>query len=184
MCDTVTHMQQKHIITGVVVIAIIAVISAATMITNDSNQAQTVSEPELVLQDTQANQATPNQGTLESANVLVESFEESDDSQSSQTIAYLDGSYQATGSYRSPGGGEEIEVSITLQDSVITQAEVVGFATLPASVRYQNLFISNFQDQVIGKSIDEVQLDVVSGSSLTPIGFNAAIAEIKAQATQ
>jgi hypothetical protein len=35
---------------------------------------------------------------------------------------------------------------------------------------------------VVGKNIDEVNLGKVSGSSLTPIGFNNAIEDIRSQA--
>lgn len=50
------------------------------------------------------------------------------------------------------------------------------------SARFQDLFAQNYKPLVIGKNIDEVQLGKVSGSSLTPMGFNDALAKIKTQA--
>jgi hypothetical protein len=59
----------------------------------------------------------------------------------------------------------------------------VGDPQAPETVHYQGLFIANYKQYVIGKSIDSLNLSEVSGSSLTSSGFNAAVAEIKAQAS-
>lgn len=92
-----------------------------------------------------------------------------------------DGTYEATGNYTSPGGPEEIEVEVVVKDGVITEANVTPQATRPNSVKFQNIFKDNFKSQVIGKKITEVKLDKVSGSSLTPKGFNDAIEKIITQ---
>jgi uncharacterized protein with FMN-binding domain len=99
-----------------------------------------------------------------------------------QTSAYADGEYTATGVYSSPAGPEELEVKVVLAGGTITSTTVVGKATNPASQRLQNAFIESVNAEVVGKSIDEVNLGVVSGASLTPKGFNDAIAKIKVQA--
>jgi hypothetical protein len=95
---------------------------------------------------------------------------------------YQDGRYSAIGEYRSPAGPEEIAVVLTLQNDKITEVSVEPKATIPKSVFYQDVFVKNFQPLVLGKNIDEVQLDKVSSSSLTPKGFNDALAKIKADA--
>ncbi|MFA5946693.1 MAG: hypothetical protein WC813_01575 [Patescibacteria group bacterium] len=95
---------------------------------------------------------------------------------------YKNGTYTAVGNYNSPAGSEEIKVTITLKEDIITDATVVAMATNPKSVFMQGRFIEGYKTLVIGKKIDEVQLTVVSGSSLTPKGFIEALAEIKAQA--
>jgi len=95
---------------------------------------------------------------------------------------YSNGTYNAEGNYVSPGGPESIDVTITLTDGLITDATVVSNAQRPMSKQMQGQFISGFKEQVIGKNIDEVNLTKVSGSSLTPKGFNEALEEIKAQA--
>jgi uncharacterized protein with FMN-binding domain len=100
----------------------------------------------------------------------------------SATASYKDGTYTATGNYTSPGGAESIEVTVTLADGVITDASVVSDAFRPESKMMQGQFISGFKAQVVGKKITDVKLTKVSGSSLTPKGWNDAIAKIQAQA--
>jgi hypothetical protein len=101
-----------------------------------------------------------------------------------QTVvsSYKNGSYEVIGQYTSPGGPEQINVTLTLTNNIITDASVEAQATLPISQRFQGMFIEGFKEYVIGKNIDAVNLSVTSGSSLTPKGFNDALAKIKAQA--
>ncbi len=96
---------------------------------------------------------------------------------------YKDGTYNARGKYQSPAGSESINVSVTLKNDVISSATVTTIPpfSFPTS-KYQGDFISGFQPLVIGKKIDEANLDFVSGSSLTPKGWNDALAQIKAEA--
>ena len=96
--------------------------------------------------------------------------------------AYKDGTYTAEGDYISPGGPEKISVTLTLSNDVVTDAQAQGEATNPISQRYQGKFISGFKSLVVGQKIANLQLSNVSGSSLTPHGFNDAVQKIKAQA--
>lgn len=96
--------------------------------------------------------------------------------------SYQDGTYQATGRYMSPGGEREVVVSLTLAEGVVTEATFEGFATDPASKRFQGEFAEGFQVEVVGRNIDELNLQKVSGSSLTPKGFMDALQQIKVQA--
>lgn len=95
---------------------------------------------------------------------------------------YKDGAYSATGTYSSPGGAQEITVSITLKDGAVTETSATEGASDGQSSGFQAQFISGYKELVIGKSIDEVKLSRVSGSSLTSQGFNDAIDAIKDQA--
>ncbi len=99
------------------------------------------------------------------------------------TSTYADGTYTAEGSY-SPQAGliEAISVTITLQDDVITAVEVSGDPQERESVEYQSKFIGGIADEVVGKSIDKINVSRVAGSSLTSGGFNQAIETIKAEA--
>jgi len=99
-----------------------------------------------------------------------------------QSSPYKNGTYVATGSYDSPAGIERVGVSITLQNGIIESATVTNEAQDGTSSRYQNKFISGYKQYVIGKNIADVSLSRVSGSSLTPIGFNQALAKIKTEA--
>lgn len=95
------------------------------------------------------------------------------------TTAYKDGSYQAKGAYVSPAGKETVDVSLTIQDGIVTAASFTGNATNPASKAWQENFNKGYQSVVVGKSIDNLALTVVNGASLTPKGFMEAIAQIK-----
>lgn len=153
-------MQNKTFITGILVVAIVVALTAGTIYyTNSQNMA---------LQNEQVQSALADRASL--------SYED--------FLTYADGEYMSVGTYTSPGGGESIDVTITLENNIVTNAEVVANAQLPISKNYQNTFIENYQDMVIGKDINELQLNVVSGSSLTPIGFNNALEDIRQQAAQ
>ena len=97
---------------------------------------------------------------------------------------YADGTYTASGDYSAPSGTETVEVTITLEDNIITAVEVVGDATDPEAKLHQGEFIDGIQQVVVGKNIDEIQVDKVGGSSLTSGGFNRAVDEIKADAAE
>jgi uncharacterized protein with FMN-binding domain len=97
---------------------------------------------------------------------------------------YKDGDYTATGDYNSPGGAEQVKVSLTLKNDIITAFNVISLAVRPETKIYQGKFIQgvNGSGLVLGKKITDVKLTKVSGSSLTPKGWNDAIAKIEAQA--
>ncbi len=100
----------------------------------------------------------------------------------SVTTMYKDGTYSVDGDYTSPGGAEKINVTLVLKDDVIVDATVKSLATLPASVNWQGKFVSGVKAEVVGKKLSEVTLTKVSGSSLTPKGWNDAVAKIMVQA--
>ncbi|WP_101844680.1 FMN-binding protein [Zhihengliuella sp. ISTPL4] len=95
---------------------------------------------------------------------------------------YTDGTYTADGSYQTPETVEEITVTLTLADGVVTEVEVTGDPQAPETERYQGEFIDGISDEVVGKPIDELNVSRVAGSSLTSGGFNDAVESIKEQA--
>lgn len=99
-----------------------------------------------------------------------------------QDSAYENGTYSAAGVYRSPAGGEQVHVTLTIQNDIVTDATFSGDATHAKSKAMQAAFASGFSAQVVGKSLDQVNVGVVNGSSLTGIGFMEAVSKIKAQA--
>lgn len=99
-----------------------------------------------------------------------------------KNFMYKDGPYSATGNYNSPGGAEEIGVKVTVSGDVITDASVEVKATRPASKNWQTVVSKNIKSLVVGKKLNDVVLDKVSGSSLTPMGWNDAISKIQKQA--
>lgn len=95
---------------------------------------------------------------------------------------YIDGTYTTTESYQTPGGTENITVSITLAADKVTASSVTPNATNRDSKEYQADFVGGYKQFVTSKDIDTITLSRVSGSSLTSSGFNKALAAIKAQA--
>lgn len=96
--------------------------------------------------------------------------------------SYTDGTYTESADYQAPSGTETVDVTITLADSVITDVQVTGHATDPQAKVHQGEFASGIAGVVVGKKIDDIQVDKVGGSSLTSGGFNAAVDLIKADA--
>jgi cytoskeletal protein RodZ len=96
---------------------------------------------------------------------------------------YKDGTYTATGEYTSPEGPQSIAVTLTINNDVITAASIEQHAKVGTpSEMWQEKFAEGYKGMVVGKSIADLKLTKVSGSSLTPLGFNDAIAEIRTQA--
>lgn len=102
----------------------------------------------------------------------------------SKPTSYKDGTYKAEGVYSYHAGTEAIGVTVTLKNGIIADVDVKQEAKAPMSKIMQADFAANYKTMVVGKKIDEVKLGKVSGSSLTPIGFNSALDLIKTQAAQ
>lgn len=98
------------------------------------------------------------------------------------TTVYKDGTYTANGSYMSPGGKDTISVKITIKNDIITSSSVSVVSADNTSKGYINEFISGYKQYVVGKNISSVSVSKISGSSLTPEGFNSALKSIKTQA--
>ncbi len=98
--------------------------------------------------------------------------------------SYKDGSYTAQGGYVSPAGQEKVDVTLVLTDGKVSEAQFVATSENPISKKLQGQFDQGYKELVVGKSLDELSLTVVNGSSLTPKGFMDAVEKIKAQASQ
>jgi uncharacterized protein with FMN-binding domain len=95
---------------------------------------------------------------------------------------YKDGSYTAPGTYTSPGGEEQISVTLTLAKNVITAMKVTTVKADPTATGYERMFEGGISAATVGKDINSLKIGVVAGSSLTSMGFNNALAKIKADA--
>ncbi len=95
---------------------------------------------------------------------------------------YKDGTYSAPGTYDSPGGTEKIKVTLTLSKNVITAMKVVTVNADPTARAYEQQFEGGIAAVTVGKNINSLNIGVVAGSSLTSLGFNQALATIKADA--
>lgn len=158
-----SNLKKRQILATLAVLIVIVVIVTGVAISRKDDGASTAST-------TENTQATP--ATTDSA--------PSTDTVSSAT--YKDGTYEAVGGYNSPGGAEEITVSVTLKDGKITDSTVEKGATGGNAEFHQEDFIGAFKELVIGKEITDLKLSRVAGASLTTGGFNNAIIQIKQDA--
>lgn len=100
----------------------------------------------------------------------------------SSNATYKDGTYSEPGTYVSPGGTEHIKVTLTLKSNVITAMKVVTVKADPTAAGYEQMFEGGISGATVGKNINSLNIGVVAGSSLTSMGFNRALAAIKADA--
>jgi uncharacterized protein with FMN-binding domain len=95
---------------------------------------------------------------------------------------YKDGTYSADGNYKSPNGTETVGVELTLANGTVSAVEITEHPSNPNTRKFQGQFAGGIAAQVVGKSLDEIKVSKVAGSSLTSGGFNQAVEAIKAQA--
>jgi uncharacterized protein with FMN-binding domain len=102
---------------------------------------------------------------------------------SSVSHAYRDGTYSADGHYTSPNGPETVGVTLTLKSGVVTDVQITEHPTSANTRLFQKHFASGIKDVVVGKKLDDLNVGVVAGSSLTGQGFNDAVSVIKGEAS-
>ena len=95
---------------------------------------------------------------------------------------YKDGTYSADGNYVSPNGTETVGVQLTLAAGKVTDVQITEHPSNPNTRKFQGQFAGGIAAQVVGRTIDELNVSKVSGSSLTSGGFNQALEKIKAEA--
>lgn len=161
--DTQKGINKSIIGLIVVVVLVLATTAVVVMSSDRSSQTTSSSGDTAVTESAGSSGSGTNNATVTTGN-------------------YKDGTYDATGSYRTPGGQESIDVKLTLANGVINDVLVTQNASGGEAKEYQDAFVSGYKTQVVGKSIDEVSLSRVAGSSLTPNGFNSALTAIKADA--
>ncbi|MFT3663266.1 MAG: FMN-binding protein [Gordonia sp. (in: high G+C Gram-positive bacteria)] len=97
---------------------------------------------------------------------------------------YKAGEYTSKGDYTTPGGPAEVTVSLTLDGAgTVSAVTVTPEAKGGNSLQFQTQFAGGISDEVVGKSIDDLDVSKVSGSSLTSGGFNQAVEKIRAEAS-
>ena len=156
-------MSKSQVTTIVILLATTLIVGGAIIVTNNQKQ----------------NDLQSSANTISSS----ESSDVTSATNSSESGSYKAGEYSAKGEYESPGGAQSIVVRLTIQsDGTITDTSAMKGANGRESSEYQDRFISGYKSQVVGKDIDSLSLSGVSGSSLTPQGFNDALDKIKEEA--
>lgn len=96
---------------------------------------------------------------------------------------YADGTYTTEASYQAPSGMESITVQLTVADDAVTAVTVTGDATDREAREFQSRFASAISSEVVGADLSTLTVTRVAGSSLTSNGFNAAVDDIRSQAS-
>lgn len=97
---------------------------------------------------------------------------------------FRDGVFSADGPYQSPNGSELIGVELTIEGNVVTAVSITTNTTNPTTSRYQAQFTSGIAEVVVGQNLNDLDVTVVAGSSLTGNGFRVALDAIKADALE
>ena len=132
----------------------------------------------VVLAGCSSSDGEPSLATSMSTSSSPRSAEASD--QEAQNGSYRDGTYEATGWYG--GLPSHHDVTLTIADDLITDVMISTPAEDPTSLEYQQAFAAALPDEVIGRHVDEVQIDRLAGASGCPDGFMDALEQIKAEA--
>ena len=98
------------------------------------------------------------------------------------STSYKDGSYSADGNYTSPNGTETVGVTLTLAGGTVSDVQITQHPSNPNTRKFQGEFAGGIKAQIAGKSLDEIKVSKVAGSSLTSGGFNQAVEKIKSDA--
>jgi hypothetical protein len=104
-------------------------------------------------------------------------------STSDKTTSYKNGTYTADGSYVSPGGQEQIAVTLTVRNDLITAVSVKTVEADSEAAQYQAQFESGISAVAVGKNLGTLSVGSVAGSSLTGQGFDSALSAIRSKAT-
>lgn len=96
--------------------------------------------------------------------------------------AYADGTYNTQVTYLTPIRKEyKLDIEMTVKDGIVTSADVDYSQGAEVDPNAQN-FEAAYKTEVIGQSLDSINLSRVGGASLTTGAFNKALAEIKTDA--
>jgi len=93
------------------------------------------------------------------------------------STAYRDGEYSATGWYGSLPSHHD--VTLTIEDNVVAAVDISTPAEDETSLGYQRRFADALPQAVVGRSIDELDIDRLAGSSGCSEGFMDALAQIR-----
>jgi uncharacterized protein with FMN-binding domain len=99
----------------------------------------------------------------------------------SNSADYRDGTYTVRGVYG--GAPSYMTITVTLADDTITDVTVEPMPDNNDTSRgYQERFAAAVPEEVIGKSIDDLEVGIIAGASGCADGFNDALAKIRDEA--
>lgn len=165
--------KRDAMVTLAVLLVIVVIVVGAVVFTKKKNDNAATN---------QSSNSTSTESSVSPQGTTLSQENNSGPTQDSSRGAYKDGTYSATGQYSTPDGPETITVNVTLKDGSVTSTTANGSMKSLESREYVTAFLEGYKSVVVGKRIDGLSLSRVSGSSLTPQGFNRAIEQIRNQA--
>ena len=99
------------------------------------------------------------------------------------STGYTDGTYTVDAGYQAPSGRESIQVTLTVAGDAVTAVTVTGDATDREAREYQNRFASAIGSEAVGRNLSGLTVSRVAGASLTSNAFDAALDDIRSQAS-
>jgi uncharacterized protein with FMN-binding domain len=93
---------------------------------------------------------------------------------------YRDGEYTARGWYG--GLPSHHDVTLTIKDDAVTAVDITTPAEDETSLGYQQRFAEALPQAIVGRPVDELDVDRLAGSSGCSEGFMDALAQIREQA--
>ena len=97
-----------------------------------------------------------------------------------QGQVYIDGTYVVENTYFvMPGFEEPMQTTVTIADNIIVDAEVRFASRDPHSLIHQRDFSIAYRDEVIGTPLRGASFSRIGRASLTTIGFNDALVEVR-----
>jgi len=131
--------------------------------------------------------AEASEGTVPEAEVVP--FEQSSPVMDFNVVStndiYKDGTYVVENMYYvMPGFDEPMQTTVTLEDNIIVATEVRFASRDPHSLTHQRDFSVAYKDEVIGVPLGEASFSRIGRASLTTIGFNDALKEIRLEALE
>ena len=107
---------------------------------------------------------------------------EPEETATATATTFEDGEYSARGWYG--GLPSHHDVTLTIDNNIITDVEITTPAEDETSLGYQQRFAAALPDAVIGRDIADLSVDRLAGSSGCSEGFMDALAQIKDQAQE
>lgn len=140
-------------------------------VTEDS---RTKTEVDLEIKNDQIDQVEAINETIEENQLPVSSDTQSTD---------LSGTYAYDVTYATPAGNTDMTVTFALKNNVITDVNLAGNPQHQTSLQYETLLEAELGTLIIGKELSQVPAIAAktAGSSLTPAGFNQALAQLQAE---
>ncbi|TWH16078.1 hypothetical protein L618_002900000140 [Rhodococcus rhodochrous J45] len=120
-------------------------------------------------------------GSTQSSSTESSSTESSPSRASTNDTTYGDGTYTVRGVYG--GAPSYMTITLALNGGTITDVVVEPMPENNDTSRgYQERFAAAAPDEVIGESIDDLEVDIIAGASGCADGFNDALAKIREEA--